>query len=212
MTSCHKNAIIQSLNITRLSWYNAIMAKKKSPTPTQPGSESTTGKTAEQPVEHKPGNGGDGAPRTKVLASGAIYDLDKGRIVGSARPNPYAINQTNTHEYHELSRQARLKAVYRGLATGTGRSNAHDAVEAIVARQAELAMDIERGRASTEAARFSFQAGELIQDRRTDASGGLSVTAHVSGDALAGLFSLLAGRRAEVDDEVVDGQAADVDE
>ena len=189
------------------------MTKKKSPTPAATGSDSTTGKTAEQPVEHMPGNGGDGsAPRTKVLASGAIYDLDKGRIVGSARPNPYAINQTNTHEYHELSRKARLEAVYRGLATGTGRSNAHAAVEAIVARQAQLAMDIERGRASTEAARFSFQAGELIQDRRTDASAGLSVTAHVSGDTLAGLFSLLAGRRADLDGDVVDGEAADVDE
>jgi len=195
------------------------MTKKKSPTPAATGSDSSIGKTAEQPAEYTPGNGGDGsAPRTKVLASGVIYDLDKGRFVGSAHANPYAINPTNAHEYHELSRKARLEAVYRGLATGTGRSNAHAAVEAIVARQAELAMDIERGRASTEAARFSFQAGELIQDRRTDASAGLSVTAHVSGDALAGLFSLLAGRRAEVDGDVVDGEAVadgdirDVDE
>jgi len=193
------------------------MAKKKSPSPAASGTDSTPGKIAEQPAEYKTGQptptGGNGsAPRTKVLASGVIYDLDKGRFVGSAHANPYAINPTNAHEYHELSRQARLKAVYRGLATGTGRSNAHDAVEAIVARQAELAMDIERGRASTEAARFSFQAGELIQDRRTDVSGGLSVTAHVSGDALAGLFSLLAGRRADIDGDVVDGQMEDVDE
>ena len=45
-----------------------------------------------------------------------------------------------------------------------------------------------------------------------DASGGLSVTAHVSGDALAGLFSLLAGKRADIDGDVLDGQAVDVDE
>ena len=190
------------------------MTKRKSPTPTEPGSDSTPDKIAEQPADYKTGNGGNGsAPRTKVLANGAIFDIDRRRIIGNPPGGPTtAITKSKVVEYHEMSRQKRLDAVYRGLATGTGRSNAHAAVEAIVARQAELAMDIDRGRASTEAARFSFQAGELIQDRRTDASGGLSVTAHVSGDALAGLFSLLAGRRADLAGDVVDGHAEDVDE
>jgi len=183
------------------------MTKRKSPTPTQPGSESTTGKIAEQPADYKTGNGGN----VRTLKNGAIYSMDTKRIIVGP-PGGGGITQSNANEYHELSRKARLEAVYRGLATGTGRSNAHDAVEAIVARQAELAMDIERGRASTEAARFSFQAGELIQDRRTDASAGLSVTAHVSGDALAGLFSLLAGKRADLAGDVVDVEAMDVDE
>jgi len=189
------------------------MTKRKSPTPAATGSETTPGNVAEQPADYKTGNGGNGsAPRTKVLANGAIFDIDRRRIIGNPPGGPTtAITKSKVVEYHEMSRQKRLDAVYRGLATGTGRSNAHDAVEAIVAKQAELAMDIERGRASTEAARFSFQAGELIQDRRTDASAGLSVTAHVSGDALAGLFSLLAGRRADIDGEVVDGEVADVD-
>ena len=188
------------------------MTKRKSPTPAASGSEITTGKVAEDRAEYAPGNGGDGASRLKTLKNGAIYSLDTKRIVANPGGGTSAITQAKATEYHELSRKARLEAVYRGLATGTGRSNAHAAVEAIVARQAELAMDIERGRASTEAARFSFQAGELIQERRTDASGGLSVTAHVSGDALAGLFSLLAGRRADLAGDVVDGHAEDVDE
>ena len=138
--------------------------------------------------------------------------MDTKRIIAAPPRDRQVITSENAHEYHELSRKARLEAVYRGLAAGTGRSNAHAAVEAIVAKQAELAMDIERGRASTEAARFSFQAGELIQDRRSDVAGALSVTAHVSGDALAGLFSLLAGRRADIDGDVVDGEVADVDD
>ena len=190
------------------------MAKKKSPTPAATGSDSSIGKTAEQPAEYTPGNGGNGsAPRTKVLANGAIFDIDRRRIIGNPPGGPTtAINKSNVVEYHEMSRQAKLDAVYRGLAAGTGRSNAHAAVEAIVAKQAELAMAIDRGRASTEAARFSFQAGELIQDRRTDASAGMSVTAHVSGDALAGLFSLLAGRRADIGDDVVEGQVRDDDD
>ena len=191
------------------------MAKRKSPTPTQPGndgrmtgSHSTTGKIAEEQAEYKPGNGGN----VRTLKNGAIYSMDTKRIIAAPPRDRQAITSENAHEYHELSRQKRLEAVYRGLATGTKRSNAHDAVEAIVAKQAELAMAIDRGRASTEAARFSFQAGELIQDRRNDASGGLSVTAHVSGDALAGLFSLLAGRRADIDGDVVDGQVRDDDD
>ena len=192
------------------------MAKRKSPTPTQPGSDSSTGKIAEEQAEYKTGGSGGIIPDGVKLIearNGAVRDAETGQIVGhSVHGFKTAITPTNTNEYHELSRKARLEAVYRGLATGTKRSNAHAAVEAIVAKQAELAMDIERGRASTEAARFSFQAGELIQDRRTDASGGLSVTAHVSGDALAGLFSLLAGRRADIDGDVVDGEVADVDE
>ncbi len=187
-----------------------------SPTPTQAanGSDASTslstsaGQVAEQPAVYKAGNGENGGARTKVLASGAIYDLDAKRIVGKAHDNPYAITQTNANEYHEMSRQKRLEAVYRGLAAGTKRSNAHDAVEAIVACQSELAMDIDRGRASTEAARFAFQAGELIQDRRLDASGGVTVTAHVGADALASLLAMLDGRR----EDVIDGQMVDVDD
>src|SRR3989337_795467 len=83
------------------------MTKRKSPTPATPGSDSTPGKIAEQPAEYKPGNGepagGNGsAPRTKVLKNNAIYDLDKGRIVGFAGPNPYAINQSNSNAMSRL--------------------------------------------------------------------------------------------------------------
>src|SRR3990167_1677132 len=61
---------------------------------------------------------------------------------------------------------------------------------------------------------------KLSDQARLDAvyRGWMSVIAHVSGDALAGLFSLLAGRRADIDGDVVadgdirDGQAEDVDE
>src|SRR3989304_4643172 len=118
------------------------MAKKKSPTPTQPGSETTPGKIAEQHADHKPGNGGN----VRTLKNGAIYSMDTKRIIAAPPRDRQVITSENAHEYHELSRKARLEAVYRGLATGTGRSNAHAAVEAIVARQAELAMAIDRGR------------------------------------------------------------------
>ena len=146
------------------------------------------------------------ASNLRTLRNGAVYDLSKGRIVtGPPGGGPNGISQMNTNEYHELSRQARLDAVYRGIAAGTRRANAHDAVEAIVTRQTELAMAIDRGRASTEASRFVFQAGELIQDRRLGETGGLTVTAHVTEGALASLLARLDGDVAEI----IDGQVRD---
>jgi len=163
------------------------------------------GKVTEQKAKYLTGN-------TKVLKNGAIYSMDTKRIIGGppggGTITGTAITQSNANEYHEMSREKRLDAVYRGLAAGTRRANAHAAVEAIAAKQAELAMSIDRGRASTEAARFVFQAGELIQDRRLDADGGVTVTAHASLGALEALRAILEQARGSV----VDGQVVDVDE
>ena len=200
------------------------MAKRKSPTPAANGSDGTTGKIAEQPAEYNTGQptptGGNGASRLRTLKNGAIYDLDAGRIIGNPPGGPTTAIKTQSQAVamKKLSDQARLDAVYRGWMSGTGTARPDRAIEAIVAAQSKLSLDIARGRASTEASRLVLQVGEALPDRRNDASGGLSVIAHVSGDALAGLFSLLAGRRADIDGDVVadgdirDGQAEDVDE
>src|SRR3990170_7250294 len=97
------------------------MAKRKSPTPAASGSDSTTGKTAEQPAEYKTGNGepagGNGsAPRTKVLANGAIFDIDRRRIIGNPPGGPTTGIKTKSQAValQKLSDQARLDAVYRG--------------------------------------------------------------------------------------------------
>ena len=190
------------------------MAKRKSPTPAANGSDGTTGKIAEQPAEYTPGNGTPTGGNVRTLKNGAIYDLDAGRIIGNPPGGPTTAIKTQSQAValQKLSDQARLDAVYRGWMSGTGTARPDRAIEAIVAAQSKLSLDIARGRASTEASRLVLQVGEALPDRRNDASGGLSVTAHVSGDVLAGLFSLLAGKRAEVDGDVVDGEMADVDE
>src|SRR3990167_2112040 len=195
------------------------MAKRKSPTPAANGSDGTTGKIAEQHAEYTPGNGTPTGGNVRTLKNGAIYDLDAGRIIGNPPGGPTTAIKTQSQAValQKLSDQARLDAVYRGWMSGTGTARPDRAIEAIVAAQSKLSLDIDRGRASTEASRLVLQVGEALPDRMNDASAGLSVTAHVSGDALAGLFSLLAGRRAEVDGDVVadgdirDGEMADVD-
>ena len=194
------------------------MAKKKSPTPTQAasGSDGTTGKTAEQPVEHMPGNGGDGsAPRTKVLKNNAIYDLDKGRIVGFAGPNPYAINQSNSNAMSRLRWDKVAEAQAMAIESIRDVSFSPTGIAAwgkLVGFRYERAMDAGNKRGTEDARLVGHATGFLPLNRAgDDASAGLSVTAHVSGDTLAGLFSLLAGRRADLDGDVVDGEAADVD-
>src|SRR3990170_2928922 len=198
------------------------MTKKKSPTPAATGSDSTTGKTAEQPVEHMPGNGGDGsAPRTKVLKNNAIYDLDKGRIVGFAGPNPYAINQSNSNAMSRLRWDKVAEAQAQAIESIRDVSFSPTGLAAwgkLVGFRYERAMDADNKRGTEDARLVGHATGYLPLNRAgDDASGGLSVTAHVSGDALAGLFSLLAGKRAEVDGDVVadgdirDGEVADVD-
>ena len=164
--------------------------------------------TPTQPAGNGAPAAGNGGANTRVLKNGAVYDMDRKRI-GENPPGgtTTAITQANAAEYHELSRQQRLNAAYRGWMSGTKRSNAHDALEAIVSNQTELAMNIERGRASTEAARFILQVGEALQDKRTGQEDGLTVTAHVSAGAIAALLARLDADRADV----IDGQVTDVD-
>jgi len=178
-----------------------------------PVSSDQPDQVAEQASSAQPGSsGGDGngKPRTKVLKNGAIYDLDTKRIIGTPPGGPTTAIKTHSQAiaYQELSRQARLDAVYRGWMRGTRTAKPDEAIEAIVEKQTELAMAIDRGRASTEASRFVFQAGEAIQDRRLDADGGVTVTAHASLGALEALRAILEQARGGI----VDGQVRDVDE
>ena len=195
------------------------MTKRKSPTPTQAasGSDGTTGQVAEERADYKTGNGGDGsAPRTKVLKNNAIYDLDKGRIVGFAGPNPYAINQSNSNAMSRLRWDKVAEAQAMAIESIRDVSFSPTGIAAwgkLVGFRYERAMDAGNKRGTEDARLVGHATGFLPLNRAgDDASAGLSVTAHVSGDTLAGLFSLLAGRRADLDGDVVDGEAADVDE
>src|SRR3990172_7116479 len=195
--------------------------RTKSPTPAATGSDGTTGKIAEQPADYKTGNGepagGNGsAPRTKVLKNNAIYDLDKGRIVGFAGPNPYAINQSNSNAMSRLRWDKVAEAKAMAIESIRDVSFSPTGIAAwgkLVGFRYERAMDAGNKRGTEDARLVGHATGFLPLNRAgDDASAGLSVTAHVSGDTLAGLFSLLAGRRADLDGDVVDGEAADVDE
>ena len=183
---------------------NGELGSQTSPPADQPG------QVAEQASSTPAGGGdGNGKPRTKTLKNGAVYDLDKGRIVANPPGGPTTAIKTQSQAValQKLSDQARLDAVYRGWMAGTRTAKPDRALEAIIANQTELAMDISRGRASTEASRLVLQAGEALQDRRLDAAGGFTVTAHASLGALEALRAILEQARGGI----VDGQVRDVD-
>jgi hypothetical protein len=56
------------------------------------------------PIELKPGQ--------RILATGAIYDSNVGRIVGKAAPNPWAITSEKSNEYRQ-QRKKKAEALLR---------------------------------------------------------------------------------------------------
>jgi hypothetical protein len=88
------------------------------------------------------------------LANGAIYDLDKKRIVANPGGGTMAITQAQASAMSTLRWEQYRQSAASGLAKAGRRHNRTDAWEWIVEKQAELATAIDKGRSSTEAARF----------------------------------------------------------
>ena len=90
-----------------------------------------------------------------VYKNGAVYDRSKGRIVANPGGGTTAITQANTSEMARLRAEKYREAAAEGLARAKGSGGAPMAGWShIVEKQSELAVDTEKGRSSTEAARF----------------------------------------------------------
>ncbi len=136
----------------------------------------------------------------KRLPNGAVFDLRIKRIVANPGGGNTLVKQgINIKEIH-AERVLRAKIAAQGalselvIASGKNKS-AVGGWARVVSAQAELALDTDRGRASTDAARFVGQAtGFLSSDRDNKAdSGGGSVqdtTISLLAGALAGFVHL----------------------
>ena len=134
--------------------------------------------------------------RYQVLANGAVYDHGVKHIVKA----PPAELQTFTNQ--ENARQAitsrwvaAQEAAITGLARVGGSDSALAAWSNITERQGDLAQLIEKGRSSTEAARFVGQATGFLRDR-ADVSTQQQPTDALTGVELADLRDLLGKLRA----------------
>ena len=146
------------------------------------------------------------APRTKVLKNGAVYDLDAGRIVANPGGGTSAITQATASDMHALRAEKYQRAAVKGLSRVPGADKRAvgtplAAWSYIVGKQAELATMIDKGRSSTEAARFVGGAiGIMGLGGSAGAnSGGDNVNISVPGAFLRGLLDDLRRARAEND-------------
>jgi hypothetical protein len=107
-------------------------------------------------------------PNTRVLANGAVYDLDRGRIIAAPPNDRQPINQESARDFHvyrqRKQQQAELAAQHGLARIVPGNPSALRAWAEIVEAQAKQAKS---GKAHSDAnARFVGQATGFLQDQR----------------------------------------------
>ena len=145
---------------------------------------------------------------TKILANGAVYDLDKGRIVANPGGGTSAITQANASALATLrwqqAREQAAEAGQIGLARNSTDGKWTSALANIAEKQAELAMDPDAGRASTEAARYVrdtatghwFTAGN--NGSGNGSSGSITLSATIPEDLAMRLLAEIRSKQGEI--------------
>jgi hypothetical protein len=99
----------------------------------------------------------------RVLANGAWYNMDTKRIV-RAPTRGNIENQAQASELANIRWRKAQAAAVQGLRDVSTKGSSLDAWRNIVRRQAELAQDTGKGRASTEAAKFIGNVTGFVQN------------------------------------------------
>mgnify|MGYP003528465789 CR=1 FL=1 len=161
-------------------------------------------------------------PRTKVLKNGAIYDMDKGRIVAMKPEKAQVstqITQANAGALHARRQELKREAVQRGanaVAAEDGRYDGTDldfveALSEVMMRRAVNADDVK----GVDAARFLLQESGLAEAKQVQATPAEAVT-----DILREVASIAASLAHGFDNynyrkheaEAVDGVTSEADE
>jgi hypothetical protein len=158
--------------------------------------------------------------RTKVLSNGAVYDLDKKRIVANPGGGTTAITSEKASEFHARRQELKRQRIIAGAAKVLERvgdwekPDDLDVVEAIGEAVMEKALDVD-SKGQIAAAQFILTEAGLsaAQARREDAGGGEN---SISGspEALMRLVELLEAERSAAVDRAraIDVTATDTDE
>jgi len=160
------------------------------------GQQAVTGEIVPKPGDvftpDQPGPYGLPPGRYKVLANGAVYGLDRGRIVATPPGGVKgAITSETAAAMGRRSREVYWEAAQKGLANAHKRTS-EDAWAYLTGKQSELAADTGRGRASTEAFRAVGQAiGAFSQ--QSDAGGQPDARLELSDRGLERVLQALAG-------------------
>ena len=140
----------------------------------------------------------------RVLKNGALADPETGRIVANPGGGKSAITPANTSEFAKLRAERYRQAAVAGMrraasASGAGTSGA--AWGYIVEKQSELATMIDKGRSSTEAARFVGSAIGVLGGPKQAEQGQNGVNQVLPGDTLRRLLDDLRLFRRQMDGE-----------
>ena len=140
---------------------------------------------------------------TKVLANGAVYDMDAKRIVANPGGGKSAITQANASALATARWDAYRERAELGAAKGARRNSSLDAWEWIVERQTALAGDIDKGRSSTEAANFVDRALSARPERANNgsgngSSGSITLSATIPEDLAVRLLAEIRSKQGEI--------------
>jgi len=140
-------------------------------------------------------------PRTKVLKNGAVYDLDRKRIIANPGGGTTAITSETASAYHARRQELKQQRIMAGAAKVLERlgdwetPNDLDVVEAIGEAVMENALDTD-SKKQIDAAKFILVEAGLSASlsRREDASAPNSISA--TPDALMALVGMIEAERA----------------
>ena len=148
---------------------------------------------------------------TKILSNGAVYDMEKKRIVANPGGGKYAITSENASEFH-AKRQEKKRAVIAAAAAeavendALRRTHGDEAWIAAIAQAQFLKATTPDDPKSTDAARFLLQEAGLSDARQQPAT-----PAEAVGDILRELAAVareIAEATRRDDADIVDGVAA----
>lgn|SRR5574341_1167 len=156
-------------------------------------------------------------PRLKTLKNGAVYDLDKGRIVANPGGGTQAITSDSARELLARRRAVGLRSQLRGLAKGIGLDPAEiddellaqsgDALEALTAHMAQTFKGSKSLRGMAEA--YNTLASPLIGDKRErDASRG---DGEPERPAIYVFIAQYMSKLIDVPESVLDGLVSEID-
>jgi hypothetical protein len=115
----------------------------------------------------------DAEPRTKILKNGAVYDLDKGRIVANPGGGTAAIRSDNASEYHakrqERKREVMIAAANEAVQRDDWRAHGDLAYVAAIADTAMMIATTPDSPKAIEAGRFLLRETGLAQEDTTQA-------------------------------------------
>ena len=117
--------------------------------------------------------------RYRELKNGAVYDMESKRIVANPGGGTTAITQANASEIGNIYREQRAAAAREEIADRKGKGDLIVGIRALTGNQIDLASDIERGRASTEAYKTVMMAAGMW-DRPGQSANNLANSTQVS--------------------------------